>query len=103
MSSRHPQIALEKHIYFSRHSLCLEIPVYVREMAYAWFWVYASFMHLAPGPQACWEIISRASVQGNSVTVKREKKVFFNGEKWEAGEELAVAARIIDGNCWVQD
>lgn len=24
---------------------------------------------------------------------------FFNGEKWEAGEELAVAARIIDGNC----
>lgn len=27
------------------------------------------------------------------------KKAFFNGEKWEAGEELAVAARIIDGNC----
>lgn len=24
---------------------------------------------------------------------------FFNGEKWEAGEELAVAARVIDGNC----
>lgn len=27
------------------------------------------------------------------------KKAFFNGEKWEAGDELAVAARIIDGNC----
>lgn len=27
------------------------------------------------------------------------KAFFFNGEKWEAGEELAVAARIIDGNC----
>lgn len=27
------------------------------------------------------------------------KKTFFNGEKWEAGDELAVAARIIDGNC----
>lgn len=27
------------------------------------------------------------------------KKAFFNGKKWEAGEELAVAARIIDGNC----
>lgn len=27
------------------------------------------------------------------------KKTFFNGEKWESGEELAVAAKIIDGNC----
>lgn len=32
------------------------------------------------------------------MAAKREKG-FFNGEKWESGEELAVAARIIDGNC----
>lgn len=51
----------------------------------------------APGPQACWEIISRASKRGNSV-IARRKKGFFNGEKWDAGEELAVAAKII-GNC----
>ncbi len=52
----------------------------------------------APGPQACWEIISQASERGNSIAARR-KKGFFNGEKWEAGEELAVAAGIIDGNC----
>lgn len=54
----------------------------------------------AAGPQACWEIISQASEWGNSITARREIKDFFNGEKWEAGEELAVEARIIDGNCW---
>lgn len=31
--------------------------------------------------------------------IAKEKKAFFNGEKWQAGEELAAAARIIDGNC----
>lgn len=30
---------------------------------------------------------------------EKEKKPLFNGEKWEAGEELAVAAGIINGNC----
>lgn len=53
----------------------------------------------APGPWACWEIISRASERGNSIAARRKKAFFFNAEKWEAGEELAVAARIIDGNC----
>lgn len=52
----------------------------------------------SPGLQAFWEIISQASKRGNSITLRR-KKSFFNGEKWQAGEELAAAARIIDGNC----
>lgn len=58
-------------------------------------------LHLweAPGPHACWEVVSRVSERGNSVTARTGRKALFNREKWEAGEELAVAAGIIDGNC----